>query len=139
MRTTNVRQHLKGTYTDMADPQVAKAASGLTIGKQSTSLRHRSSTSHKDSLRLQRQREQGPSPRPDPIELGFPHGRTLQLDARRPGRPSTRPTEEASEAHFARAPFQPPAGLLKRQVNSSHPFNPLPSSSDGEKQHFSRG
>lgn len=60
MRTTNVRQHLKGTYTDMADPQVAKAASGLTIGKQSTSLRHRSSTSHKDGLRLQRQGNKAP-------------------------------------------------------------------------------
>jgi hypothetical protein len=40
-------------YIDAADPQVA-TASGLTIGKQSTSFRHCSSLSHKDSLRLQR-------------------------------------------------------------------------------------
>jgi hypothetical protein len=42
----------------VADPQVVKAASGLTIGKQSTSLQHCSSTSHKDGLRLQRQARQ---------------------------------------------------------------------------------
>ena len=122
-RTTNVRQHLKGTYADMADPRVAKAASGLTIGKQSTSLRHRSSTSHKDGLRLQRQREQGPSPRPDPIELGFPHGRTLQLDARRPGRPSMRPTEEASEAHRS-SPLSTSGGSTKETSEPWPPFQP---------------
>jgi hypothetical protein len=68
-------------------------------------LQHRSSMSHKDSSRLQRQKS---SPRASPLRVGFPHGRTHQLDGRRPSRPSKRPTREASEPGSLKAPFQPP-------------------------------
>jgi len=60
MRTTNVRWHLKGACTDMADPQVASCI--RCDHRQAIHLlQHCPSMPHKDSLRLQRQaRQHGP-------------------------------------------------------------------------------
>src|SRR3981189_346840 len=63
--------------------------------------------SHKDSSRLQRQNKKKLSPRTSPLRVGFPHGRTLQLDQKQPSHPSKRPTGEASKPGPLKAPFQP--------------------------------
>jgi len=92
------------------------AASGLTIGKQSTSFQRCSSMSHKDSMRLFKGKN---TPRASPVRVGFPHGESHRLDPRRPGRPSRRPTGEASGPGSLKAPFQPPT-----QSKQTHPIFP---------------
>ena len=62
MRTTDVRRCLKGTHTDMADPQVASCIR-FDHRQAIHLLQHRSSTSHKDGSRLQRQTKEKPSGR----------------------------------------------------------------------------
>src|SRR6202789_2379246 len=98
MGTTNVRQHLKGMHIDMADPQVASCIR-FDHRQAIHLLQHCSSMSHKDSLRLQRQKEteKKKTPRTNPLRLGFPLSTTLQLDQRQPSHPSKRPTREASK------------------------------------------
>ena len=71
------------------------AASGLTIGKQSTSFNLARTHHITDGPRLQRRRDR--SLGPVPFESGFPHSRIHQLDVRRPSQPSKGPTEEASK------------------------------------------
>ncbi len=65
MGTTDVRQHLKGTYVDVADPRVASCIR-FDHRQAIHLLQHRLSLSQKDSIRLQRQKHalgQSPSSR----------------------------------------------------------------------------
>jgi hypothetical protein len=68
-------------------------------------LQHRLSMSHKDSIRLQRQKQN--TPRASPLRVGFPRSGSHRLDTRRPGHRSKGPTGEASEPRPLKAPFQP--------------------------------
>src|SRR6266849_562394 len=86
--------------TDVAEPRVASCI--RFDHRQATHLlQHRSSMSHKDSIRLYRQ----DTPRTDPLRAGFPRGGTHPLDSRRPSHPSKRPTREASKPGRSKPPF----------------------------------
>jgi hypothetical protein len=94
METTNDQQPPERRTRPWRIPKWL-AASGLAIGKQSTSFNLARTHHRTDGPRLQRQCNQ--SPGPIPLESGFPHSRIHQLDVRRPSQPLKRPTEEASK------------------------------------------
>jgi hypothetical protein len=108
MRTADVRRRLR----------IPKwlAASGLTIGKQSTSF----NIAQARLTRTARGFKGKDTPRAGPLQVGFPHGETHQPDMRQPSRPSKRPTGEASEPGSLKAPFQPPT-----QSKQTHPHFPV--------------
>ena len=112
MRTTN------RPTTDVAEPRVASCI--RFDHRQATHLLlHRSSASHKDGMRLQRQI----TPGTDPLRAGFPRGRTHPLDWRRPSHPSKRPTREASEpGRSLKAPFQPLTFLFPSERVTTSPW-----------------
>jgi len=101
METTNDRQHLKRCTRPWRIPKWL-AASGLTIGKQSTSFNLARTHHRTDGPRLQKAKR-NQSPGPIPLESGFPHSRIHQLDVRRPSQPLKRPTEEASKPKVDRS------------------------------------
>ena len=99
--------------TTPADPRVASCIRfdhRQAIHLLSTSLKHVSQGQH-EAFKGKN------TPRADPLRVGFPRGETHRLDGRRPGRPSKRPTGEASEPGSLKAPFQPPT-----QSKQTHPF-----------------
>jgi hypothetical protein len=115
VRTTDVRQRTRRIPEWLA-------ASGLTIGKQSTSFQHRLSTSHKDGIRLHKAKgERPPTPRADLLRAGFPHSGTHRLDVRQPGQPSKKPTREASKPSHS----EPPFNLLSVPVETSPWVKPI--------------
>ena len=81
-------------------------ASGLTIGKESTLLHHRSSASTW-VITGKRGTRTPQLPRPIHFELGSLRNRTHQLNVGRPSQPLKRPTREASKHRSLKPPFNP--------------------------------